>query len=77
MLCTIDCGWTTTSMRSAGTSKSQRASTTSSALFTSVALSTVMRGPIVHVGCLSASAGVTRARRAASAPRNGRPTPSG
>ena len=48
--CTIDCGCTTTSMRSYGTSNSQCASMTSRPLFMSVAESIVMRAPIVQVG---------------------------
>ena len=53
--CTIDCGWTTTSTRSGGTSKSQRASITSSPLFISVAESIVIFGPISQFGWRSAS----------------------
>ena len=72
--CTIDCGWTSTSMRSAATSNSQRASITSSPLFISVAESMVIFGPIRHVGWRSASAAVTRARAsAARCSRNGPP----
>ena len=47
---TIDCGWTSTSMRSAVTSNSHRASITSSPLFISVAESMVIFGPMRHVG---------------------------
>ena len=57
--CTIDCGCTRTSIRSGETSNSQRASITSSPLFINVAESIVIFGPIVHVGCRSASSGVT------------------
>ena len=55
--CTIDCGCTTTSMRSNGTSNSQCASMTSRPLFMSVAESIVMRAPIAQVGCRSACSG--------------------
>ena len=55
--CTIDCGCTTTSMRSYGTSKSRCASITSRPLFTSVAEFVVTTRPMSHVGCASASAG--------------------
>ena len=71
--CTIDCGCTTTSMRSNGTSNSQCASITSRPLFMSVAESIVMRAPIVQVGCRSACSGVTSASSAAEQPRNGPP----
>ena len=54
----MDCGWTITSMRSAGRPKSQWASITSSPLFISVAESMVILLPIVQVGCFSARAGV-------------------
>ena len=57
--CTIDCGCTTTSMRSYSTSKSRCASMTSRPLFTSVAEFVVTTRPMSHVGCASASAGVT------------------
>ena len=46
---------------------------TSSALLTSVAESTVIFFPIVHVGCLSASATVARETRSGSQVRNGPP----
>ena len=48
-------GWMTTSIRSGGRPNSQRASITSSALFISVAESTVIFGPIRQVGCRRAS----------------------
>ncbi len=48
--CTMLCGWITTSMRSASTSKSQRASITSRPLFMRVAESIVILGPIFQVG---------------------------
>ena len=49
-------------MRLGGTSKSQRASMTSSPLFMRVAESMVILRPIDHVGWLSASAGVMEAK---------------
>ena len=61
--CTIDCGCTRTSIRSGPTSNSHRASITSSPLFISVAESIVIFGPIRHVGCRSASSGVTSRER--------------
>src|SRR6195952_5330670 len=48
--CTTLCGWTTTSMRSYGRPNKKCASMTSSALFASVALSTVILRPIDQVG---------------------------
>src|SRR5436190_1827731 len=73
MECTIDCGCTTTSMRSKPTSNSSLASITSRPLFMSVDESTVIFGPIDHVGCASASSMVTFARSAGVRPRNGPP----
>ena len=55
----IDCGCTTTSMRSYGVPNRWWASITSRPLFISVAESIVILPPIVHVGCLSASSTVT------------------
>ena len=55
----IDCGCTSTLMRSAGRPKSQRASMISSALFISVALSMVILRPMRQVGCSRACCGVT------------------
>ena len=49
------------------------ASITSSALFASVALSMVILRPIVHVGCLSASASVACSSWSSLHPRNGPP----
>ncbi len=46
----IDCGCTTTSMRSKPTPNSSWASSTSRPLFMSVEESTVIFGPIFHVG---------------------------
>ena len=67
-------GWTTTSMRSYGTSNSQCASITSRPLFISVAESTVIFAPIVHVGCASACSRRDRRQLArAPSPRNGPP----
>ena len=47
---TIDCGWTTTSIRSYDTPNSSCASITSSPLFMSVDESTVIFGPMLQVG---------------------------
>ena len=58
---TTDCGWTTTWMRSNGTSKSRWASMTSRPLLTRVAELVVMTGPMAQVGCASACSGVTSA----------------
>ena len=52
--CTIDCGCTTTSIRSYGVPNSQCASITSRPLFISVAESIVIFPPIAQVGCCSA-----------------------
>ena len=73
MLCTIDCGCTTTSMRSKPTPNSSCASITSSPLFISVELSTVILAPMFHVGCASASAIVTSRSCSRVRPRNGPP----
>ena len=72
--CTIDCGWTTTSICEAGSPNSQCASITSRPLFISVAESIVIFWPICQVGCFSASAAVTCARlsRRAAAERPAR-----
>ena len=59
MLCTIDCGWTTTSIWSKPTPNSSCASMTSRPLFISVDESMVIFGPIDQVGWRSASAMVT------------------
>ena len=53
---TIDCGCTTTSMRSYGRPNRKCASITSRPLFISVAESIVILAPMSHVGCASASA---------------------
>ena len=66
-------GCTTTSIRSIGTPKSQWASISSSPLFASVAESIVIFGPMRHVGCASASSGVTPSSSARERPRNGPP----
>ncbi len=71
--CTIDCGCTSTSIRSGPTSNSQRASITSSPLFINVAESMVIFGPIRQVGCRSAASGVTSCRSPAERSRNGPP----
>ena len=57
--CTIDCGCTTTSMRSSGKSNSRCASITSRPLFTRVAELVVTTGPMRQVGWASACSGVT------------------
>ena len=59
--------------RSGGRSNRQCASMTSSALFIIVAESTEILRPITQLGCAHASSGVTRAKRAGLAPRNGPP----
>ena len=53
--CTTEVGWTTTSIRSNGMSKSRCASITSSPLLTRVAELMVTNGPMSQVGCASAS----------------------
>ena len=70
---TIDCGWRTMSIFRPGTSKSQRASMTSSPLFIIVAESIVIFGPIFHVGCRRASSTVIAGNVAKSRVRNGPP----
>ena len=69
----ICCGWTTTSMRSNGMSKSRCASMTSSPLLTRVAEFVVMTRPIEKFGWASACSGVTSASSARERPRNGPP----
>ena len=66
-------GWTTTCMRSAGTSKSHDASMTSSPLFTMVAESMVIFLPMLQLGCLSASSTVTCSSISLVYPKNGPP----
>src|SRR5262245_35896590 len=73
MLCTTDCGCTTTSIWSKPTPNSSCASITSRPLFISVELSTVIFAPMFHVGCASASATVTCSRASRVRPRNGPP----
>ena len=73
MECTIDCGCTTTSMRSYGMPNSRCASMSSSPLLTSDAEFKVFIGPIDQVGCAPACSGVTRSSWAADQPRNGPP----
>ena len=68
---TIDCGCTTTSMRSYGVPNSQWASITSRPLFISVAESIVILPPIAQVGWRSASSTVTPRPARAARPRNG------
>jgi hypothetical protein len=69
----IDCGCTTTSMRSYGVPNRWCASITSRPLFISVAESIVILPPIDHVGWLSASSTVTALSSSARRPRNGPP----
>lgn len=69
----IDCGWTTTSIRSNPMSNSRWASITSRPLFTSVAEFTVMTGPMLQVGWLSAISGVTSVSSERFLPRKGPP----
>ena len=54
--CTTEVGWTTTSIRSYGSPKRKCASISSRPLFASVAESIVIFGPMLQVGCASASA---------------------
>ena len=70
---TTDCGWTTTSIWSYGVPNSSWASITSRPLFISVLESTVIFGPMLHVGWASAASTVTSASSAADRPRNGPP----
>ncbi len=46
----MDCGWITTSIFAGSMSNNQRASMISRALFMSVAESTLILGPMAHVG---------------------------
>ena len=62
-------------MRSYGMPKRKCASISSSPLFASVAESIVIFGPMRHVGCASASSGVTSASSSRVRPRNGPPEP--
>ena len=71
--CTTDCGCTTTSIRSYGTSNSRCASITSRPLLTMVAELIVTTGPIAQVGWASACSGVTVASSSRRRPRNGPP----
>ena len=73
--CTIDVGWSTTSIRSYGIPKRKWASITSSPLLASVAESTVIFGPMRQVGWASASSGVTSPSSSRVRPRNGPPEP--
>src|SRR5260221_4602992 len=66
-------GWSTTSMRSYGRPYSQCVSTTSYALFTSVAESIVTFGPIRQVGWRSASSAVIEPNVPSARSRNGPP----
>ena len=69
----IDCGCTTTSMRSYGVPNRWWASITSRPLFISVAESIVILPPIAQVGCWSASSTLTSSSSARERPRNGPP----
>src|SRR5436190_15549995 len=71
--CTIELGCTTTSIRSYGRPKRKCASISSSPLFASVAESTLIFGPMLQVGCASASSGVTSESSSRVRPRNGPP----
>src|SRR6266568_9424963 len=71
--CTIDSGWTTMSIRRGSTSKSHRASITSSPLFIRVAESMVILSPIDQFGWRSARAGLTSRSSAAGTSRSGPP----
>ena len=70
---TIDCGWTTTSIRSYATPNSSWASITSSPLFISVDESIVILRPIRQVGWASASSTPTTRSSSRDRPRNGPP----
>ena len=65
---TIDCGCTTTSMRSYGMPNSRWASISSSPLLISVAELSVTIGPMSHVGWANAAATVTSASSARAPP---------
>ena len=69
--CTIDCGCTTTSMRSYGVPKRQWASITSRPLFIRVAESIVIFPPMAQVGWRSACSTVTPSSSSRARPRNG------
>ena len=71
--CTIDCGCTTTSMRSYGMPNSRWVSISSRPLLTSDAEFSVFIGPIDQVGWAPACSGVTSSRSSAAQPRNGPP----
>ncbi len=73
MECTMDCGWTVTSMRLGGMSNSRLASMTSSPLFISVDEFMVTTGPMFHVGWFSACSGVMSVICSRFQPRNGPP----
>ena len=60
--CTTDCGWMSTSIFEIGSEKRFFISIASSPLFISVEESTVILGPMLQRGCLSACAGVTPER---------------
>ena len=71
--CTVEPGWTTTSICSYGMPKSQCASISSSPLFARVAESTLIFRPMFQVGCASASSTVTWSSSPRVRPRKGPP----
>src|SRR5688572_8731937 len=71
--CTIDCGWTTTSIRSGGSANKWLASISSRPLFMSVAESTLILAPIAQVGWRSASSGRMWSQVSRGRSRNGPP----
>ena len=73
MECTVDCGCTSTSIRSEGRPNSRAASITSRPLFIMVAESMEILAPIVQTGCLSAFSGVAARISSMLAVRNGPP----
>jgi hypothetical protein len=73
MECTTDCGWMSTSTRSALTPNSQRASMTSRPLFMRVAESMVILRPMLQVGWFKASWGVTWSKVSRGRLRKGPP----
>ena len=67
------CGWTTTSTASGPTPNSRQASINSRPLFISVAESTEIFRPMLHLGWATACSGVTSASASAGVRRNGPP----
>ena len=70
---TTDCGWTTTSIRSSGMSKSRCASITSRPLLTRLAELVVTISPMSQVGWARASCGETSCSSSRVMPRKGPP----